>query len=53
MEAAKNSSQDAVLPEEKAKKKSFLQKFVKFLMYGGFLLFIVLGVIIYILISGS
>jgi type IV secretory pathway VirB6-like protein len=50
MEEAK-SDQNTSTITVKTRKKRWLDGFVKFLMYGGFMLIIILGFIIYVVIS--
>jgi type IV secretory pathway VirB6-like protein len=50
MEEVKND-QNASTITVKRRKKSWLDGFVKFLMYGGFMLIIIGGFIIYVVIS--
>jgi type IV secretory pathway VirB6-like protein len=50
MEEAKNDQNTSTITV-KTRKRRWLDGFVKFLMYGGFMLIIILGFIIYVVIS--
>jgi type IV secretory pathway VirB6-like protein len=50
MEEVKNDQETSDI-KVKRKKRKWLDGFVKFLMYGGFMLIIILGFIIYVVIS--
>lgn len=51
MEAAPKPAQETAAPEKGKEKLSFGKKFMNFLMYGGFLVILVLAVVVMILIS--
>ena len=51
MEAPPKPAQETAAPEKEKKKMSFGQKFMNFLMYGGFIVLLILAVVIVILVE--
>lgn len=51
MEATPNPPQETVAPEKGKEKLSFGKKFMNFLMYGGFIVVLILAVVIVILVE--
>jgi hypothetical protein len=51
MEAPAKATQKTDAPEETKKKTSFGQKFMNFLMYGGFIVVLIVAVVIVILVE--
>jgi uncharacterized RDD family membrane protein YckC len=51
METASKTTQETVVQENGKKKTSFGQKFMNFLMYGGFIVLLIAAVVIVILVE--
>ena len=51
MEAAPKPAQETAAPEKGKEKLSFGKKFMNFLMYGGFIVLLILAVVVVILIE--
>ena len=51
MEAPPKAAQETAAPEKGKEKLSFGKKFMNFLMYGGFIILLILAVVIVILVE--